>query len=101
MDGARPAVVKRLYTAALAGAPGLALLVLYALRLQALRNNPSGAGTPTETVFALMVAAFALASFLFARAAFSGKLPRLVRLFGVIAFAGWAGGLCLSMLLMS
>lgn len=101
MDGARSAVVRRLTAGITAGGPGIVMLGLYALRIEALRNDPSGSGTPTETFFALMVAAFAVASFLFARAAFAGKLPRLVRLFGIIAFGGWAAGLLFSMLLLA
>jgi hypothetical protein len=101
MRVARP-VVRRLWSGLVAGAPGLILLTLYVLRLIALRDDPSRSpGTPGETVIALMVAAFAVASFLFARAVFNGLLPRFAKSIGVIALAGGVLGLCCGVVVMA
>lgn len=92
---------RKLLDAVTAAAPGLVLLGLYVLRLGALREDPSlSSGTPSETVIALLVAAFALASFLFARAAFEGRFGRAVRAFGVIALSGFAAGLTFGVVLL-
>lgn len=92
---------KRLLDAMTAAAPGLVLLCLYVLRLMAMREDPGlSSGTPSETVIALLVAAFALASFLFARAAFDHRLAPVVRAFGLIVFAGFAAGLTFGVMLL-
>ncbi len=92
---------KKLLDAVIAAAPGLALLALYVLRLGALREDPSlSAGTPSETVIALLVAAFATASFVFARIAFENRLGRALRAFGVIVFSGCAAGLTFGVVLL-
>jgi hypothetical protein len=101
MAAARP-VVRRLWSGFLAAGPGLALLALYGLRLISLRNDPSGSpGTPGETIIALMVAAFAAASFVLARAAFDGRLPRFIKRIGVISLAAGVCGLCFGVVVMA
>lgn len=95
-------VVGRLRSGFVASLPGLALVTLYVLRVAALRNDPSSSpGTPGETVIALMVAAFAVASFLLARAAFDGRLPRFLRRIGVISLAAGVCGLCAGVVVMA
>jgi hypothetical protein len=94
--------IRRTLAAVTAGGPGLVLLTFYGLRLAALSRDPSAApGGSGETTIALLVAAFAVASFLFARAAFSGRLSRAMRAFGVITFAEFGAGLCFGVLLLS
>lgn len=96
------ALARRIGSTLAASAPGLALLTVYGFRIAGLRADPSGSpGTPGETVIALLVAGFALASFVFARAVFAGGLSSLLRVFGVIALTAWAAGLCFGVLVMA
>jgi len=81
-------IAHRSLAAALAAAPGLILLALYAGRLELLRNDPSRAqGTPAETTIALMVVAAAAASFFFARAVVNGRINRSVGAGAVLSLA--------------
>jgi hypothetical protein len=101
MADSRP-FIRRVWSGLLASTPGLILLSLYVMRINALRDDPSGSpGTPGETVIALMVAAFTVASLLFARMAYKGHLPRFAKSIGVIALAGGVLGLLCGVVVMA
>ena len=102
MIGARTAALKRAIVGLIAGAPGLVLVALYAARLAQIRLDPAKSpGTPAETAIALMVAALAVASFLFSRGIFVGRISRGVGTIGVFAFAGVVAGLCFGVIMMT
>ena len=102
MASARTAPLKRAVVGVLAGAPGAVLVALYAARLAALRLDPAQSpGTPDETVIALMVAGLAVASFVFSRAVFTGRIARSIGAIGAFAFAGVVAGFVFGVVVMT
>lgn len=78
---------RRAVAAAIAAAPGMAFLLLYVKRLEAMHADPSlSPGTPAETIIALMVVTLAIASFVFARAIADGRVNRSIGAGGVLSF---------------
>ena len=102
MVKARAGALRRIIIGMIAGAPGFVLVALYAARLAQLRMEPARSpGTPAETVISLLVAALAVASFLFARGVFTGRITRMIGKIGAFAFAGVVAGLCFGVLVMT